>query len=74
MLPAAVLLQTNDYLFPLDSEILLLLDQEARVDGEVLFQYEIDPLPPNAHLRLFFGEDAPYQRFRLLSASQLKLT
>jgi hypothetical protein len=73
--PAAVLLQTER--LPLsrsDGEILLLLDQEARVDGEVLFQYEIDPLPPNAHLRLFFGEDAPYQRFRLLSASQLKLT
>jgi len=73
--PAAVLLQTGR--LPLsrsDGEVLFKLDQETRVDGEVLIQYEIDQLPANAYLRLFFSEDAPYQRFRLMATSQLKLT
>ncbi len=73
--PAAVLTQSGR--LPLsrsDGEVLFHLDQEARVDGEVLFQYEIDPLPADTYLRLFFAEDAPYQRFRLLAASELKPT
>ncbi len=54
-----------------DGKILLRLDEETRVNGEVLFQYEIEPLPDNSYLRLFLQEDEQYGKFRLLPGSEL---
>ena len=69
---AVVVAQTGRLpLHRMDGKPLLELDQEPKIDGEVLFQYQIDNLPAGTHLRLFLLDDARYERLRLLPASEL---
>ena len=57
-----------------DGESIALLDQSPRVKGEVEFQYQIDRLPPGTYLRFFLTDDAQYKKFRLLPATDLRIT
>jgi len=57
-----------------DGASMALLDQSPRVKGEVEFQYQIDPLPPGAHLRVFLANERQSKNFRLLPSTELKIT
>ncbi|MDR2908252.1 MAG: hypothetical protein LBU86_00010 [Oscillospiraceae bacterium] len=75
-MPTALIVGRRDRL-PLsraDGEVMFELNQETRVNGEVVFQYQVDPVPPETCLRLFFADDNYYRGFRLLPSSELKIT
>ena len=50
------------------------LDKETKVRGGVSYEYKTSLLPQNLYIRLFLYDDKLYERFRLLPASDMKLT
>ena len=57
-----------------DGITLTVLDDAPKVRGEVEYKYLIDPLPTDAHLRIFLTDEKQYQEFRLMAGSDLKIT
>jgi hypothetical protein len=56
-----------------DGDPLFDLTQETRVNGEVSYHYNVQPLAPDTHLRLFLAEEKLYKQFRLMPGSELKV-
>ena len=50
------------------------LEKETRVRGSISFEYKTSLLPQDLYIRLFLYDDKMYERYRLLPASDMKIT
>ena len=50
------------------------LEKETKVRGSITFEYKTSLLPQDLYIRLFLYDDKMYERYRLLPASDMKIT